>query len=130
MSWIGWVIMLLAGSMVLFQLYIYLQSKRLVGKAAPPLDDGDGQGERGAKLIYFHSPNCGPCRKMTPLIEELASDHGNVVSVDVSQDLDTARKYQVRATPTTVLVRDGRVSQVLLGFQSLQKLQGLLSAEV
>ncbi len=131
MSWVGWVLLLLTGTFVLFQLYIYLQSKRLVGKAAPALESGDKGGLQGSgqTLLYFYSPNCGPCRKMTPLIDELASRHDNVVSVDVSRELETARTYRVRAVPTTVLVRDGRIRKVLLGFQSVKKLKGLLSVD-
>ena len=130
MSWFGWVMLVLAGTILLFRLHLYLQSKRLEGKAAPALEAAGREGLQtaGPTLIYFHSPQCGPCKKMTPLIEELVASHENVVSVDVSRELETARKYQIRAVPTTVLVRDGRVQKVLLGFQSLKRLNGLLSA--
>jgi thioredoxin 1 len=103
----------------------------MVGAHAPSLGSGQEGGlpERGTSLIYFYSPDCGPCRKMTPLVRQLDARYGRVKRVDVSQDLETARSYQVRAVPTTVLVEDGRISKVLIGFQSLAKLEGLLSAD-
>jgi len=128
MSWAGVIVTGLVAAMVLFQLRIYLQSKGMVGKKAPTLAETDPDvGETGSlELVYFHSPRCGPCRRMSPLIDGLAERYGNVTRVDISQDREAARKYHVRATPTTILVEDGVISKVLLGPQSEKTLEGLL----
>jgi len=128
MSWVGYVVITVVAVIVLFQLSIYLQAKRLEGKQAPSLGEGDRAHGSGRSLIYFHSPSCGPCRRMTPVIEALAGDRpGRVTSVDISQDMASAQRYNVRATPTIVLVEDGTVAKVLLGPQSEKKLGALLA---
>lgn len=126
MSWIGMVVLVLVGAIVLFQLNIYLQSKRMVGRQAPQVGES-AVPDQGRELIYFHSPRCGPCRRMTPVIDALADQGEPVISVDISRDLESARKYNVRATPTTILVQDGRIEKVLLGPQSPKKLKSLLA---
>ena len=128
MSWFGVLMLTLVGLVVAFQLSIYWRSKRMIGQAAPRLegfpegDDGDG-----SLLIYFHSPSCGPCKRMSPMIDEMAQRYPNVRSIDVSQQVEIALKYNVRATPTTILVEDGKVAKVLLGPQSSAKLEALLN---
>ncbi len=126
MSWFGVLILTLVGLMVLFQFSIYWRSKRMVGKAAPELDGQEGAPEEGTRLIYFHSPGCGPCKRMSPMVEALARDHPNVLSVDVSRQMEVALKYNVRATPTVVLVKEGKVAKVLLGPQSQARLEALM----
>ena len=126
MSWFGVMILSLVGLMVLFQFSIYWRSKRMVGKAAPDLGDGEENADAGTRLIYFHSPNCGPCKRMSPMVDELAGRYPNVTSVDVSRNMEVALKYNVRATPTVVLVKEGKVAKVLLGPQSEARLEALL----
>ena len=128
MSWAAVVVIGLVLAMLLFQLFIYLQSKGMVGKRAPDLNGGRELPEEDI-LIYFYSPGCRPCRSMTALMERLSERYANIVRVDVSRDLDTARRYQVRATPTTILVRRGRVEQVLIGRQKEKRLEELLQRQ-
>lgn len=125
MSWFGVIVLTLVGLLVLFQFSIYWRSKRMVGRVAPDLG-ADSEEAGGSRLIYFHSPGCGPCRRMTPVIEEMAKKYPNVSSIDVSRQMEVALKYNVRATPTVVLVKDGKVAKVLLGPQSPGKLESLL----
>ncbi|HEB94857.1 MAG TPA: hypothetical protein ENI96_00305 [Sedimenticola thiotaurini] len=126
MSWFGVVILTLVGLMILFQASIYWRSKRMVGREAPDLGDEAGARAGGSRLIYFHSPNCGPCKRMSPMIEEMARRHPNIQSIDVSRQMELALKYNVRATPTVVLVKEGKVAKVLLGPQSQARLEALV----
>lgn len=128
MSWFGVLMLTIVGLVVAFQLSIYWRSKRMIGQTAPRLeghpeaDDGDSN-----LLIYFHSPNCGPCKRMSPMIDEMAQRYPNVHSIDISQSMEIALKYNVRATPTTILVEHGKVAKVMLGPQSPAKLEALLN---
>ncbi len=127
MSWVGIVVLVVVGLFILLQLSVVLQSRRMVGREAPALKAGGVPGQ-GVELVYFHSPGCGPCRTMTPVIEALAREGAPVLSIDVSKDQESARRYSVRATPTTILIRDGKIEKVLLGPQSPKKLKALLDA--
>ena len=70
-------------------------------------------GSRG--LVYFFSPSCHACKAQTPIIKELQYSNKNVFDVDISKDMETARIFGIKATPTTMTVENGKISQVLLG---------------
>jgi thioredoxin 1 len=77
-------------------------------------------------LFYFSSPHCSMCRSMTPIIERLTAEYGNIIKVNVSQTTELARKFGVMGTPTLVLVRDGKVDSMLVGAKSEKRVRALL----
>jgi thioredoxin-like negative regulator of GroEL len=83
--------------------------------------------KNGSKgLVYFFSPSCHACKAQTPIIKELQSSSRNVYDVDISRDMDTAKIFGVKATPSTIIVEDGVISQVLLGVKQKDVLMGYL----
>lgn len=122
MSWQIMVIIVMGGLLILIPLLTYLSSRRMVGKAVA----GNRFGAE-AQMLYFYSKSCGPCRHMTPIIDQLAKQHANVRKIDVAQAPDTAREYGVRATPTTILVQGHVIKQVALGAKSQKQLERLLA---
>lgn len=77
-------------------------------------------------LLYCYSRNCGPCKKMTPLVDELRDAGAPIVKIELSRHMDLARELGIRAAPTLLLVSNGRVEEVMLGFQSPERVRGLL----
>ena len=112
---------------ILMQLSITYQSNKQIGKTAPETPLISESDTARPVLLYFHSPNCGACKSMTPIIAELAENNGNVISIDASQSLETARAYNVRGTPTIIQVKEGKIAKVLLGAQSQETLKHLLT---
>jgi thioredoxin 1 len=110
--------------------FVVRASRAMVGRRVEGLGDKlpglDAPGGRG--LVYFYSDGCPPCREMTPMIERLAQDHPLVFKVDVGADPDTARRFGVRATPTTYVVRDGLVTRSILGARRREVFEKLLSS--
>jgi thioredoxin-like negative regulator of GroEL len=60
------------------------------------------------------------------VIDRLAARHPNVFKVDASADLEQARAFGVAATPTLMLVEDGRIVRVIVGSTSEKNLESLL----
>ena len=60
-------------------------------------------------LIDFYADWCGPCKMLSPIIDEIAEENSEIkvviVNVDDSQDL--AMKYQVMSIPTLVVIKNG-----------------------
>jgi thioredoxin 1 len=124
MSWIMIVLLLVAAFLILMPLLTYLSARRMVGKEIAA-SHSDNQPEN--RLIYFYSANCGPCRNMTPIIDRLAESNTEVSKVDVQADPQTARDFNIRATPTTVLIKGNRVLDVVLGAKGEKQLNELLN---
>ncbi|BAO44752.1 thioredoxin family protein [Thiolapillus brandeum] len=98
------------------QLYIRHKAMQVRGQPASILHSlFPDLPSKGKALVFCHSPGCAPCRAMLPHIRDLAENHPGVYTLDISQHLDLAKTVGIRATPTTLLIRDGRISQVLVG---------------
>jgi len=112
----------------LMQFYMIIRMRMRKGKPAPELAGKAGKMvQRGDKtLFYFYSPSCRACKVMTPIVEQLSRHHKNIIKVDVSRDMETARKFGVMGTPSTVLIEAGKISEFLVGAQSEAKLLSLL----
>lgn len=113
---------------LLFGLMPRILSSRAKGQAAPDLSvfykDNDLP---NTVLLYFWSTNCGMCRSVTPIIQQLAEEGEPVLSVDAVQHMDLARELRVMGTPTLVVIRHNLVDQVIVGAQSEKKIRSLLS---
>tara|TARA_R110000803_G_scaffold89302_1_gene156517 strand:- start:4555 stop:4851 length:297 start_codon:yes stop_codon:yes gene_type:complete len=61
-------------------------------------------------LVDFYANWCGPCKMMTPIIEETKSELGdkaNVLKVNVDNNKEVSVKYNVRSIPTVILFKNG-----------------------
>jgi len=74
----------------------------------------------GSVLIDFWSPQCGPCKKLLPIIDEIKKENPDVVviKINVLENMDEAIKYSVRSLPTLIFLKDGEVSDKMIGLQS------------
>jgi thioredoxin 1 len=112
----------------LLQYGMVLKMRMKKGKPAPELTGSYAKAlKTGNKsLFYFYSPGCGACRPMTPLIEKMMKQYKNIFKVNISQDMDTARRFGVMGTPATILVRDGRIAEFLVGPQQEKRIIELM----
>lgn len=131
MEYLPFILLAVLGLFMAMPLYIWLGSKRMQGRAAPDYQRLLGAEQQGMDrlLFYFYSPHCGPCRTLGPVVDQMAQRYGCVVKVDVAQDMAVARQFGVRATPTLVLVEQGKVVKVMLGAVSEKTLELLLGGK-
>lgn len=69
-------------------------------------------------LVDFWAPWCGPCKMLTPTIEELAGDYEGKVRVgkmNTDENPQTATGHQISAIPTVMLFKDGEVVERFVG---------------
>ncbi len=75
-------------------------------------------------VVDFSAAWCGPCRSIAPVIENLAKDYADrvtVATVDIDDNPRLAAKYGVRSVPTVMLFAGGDVKRVLVGARSAQE---------
>lgn len=111
--------------MAALQLYVVWRAHRSLGQMAPPLEEvlPAGTSPQRRMLFYFYSEHCGPCRSVTPLIDDLADGDEGVVKFDVRRHFAVARRFGVMGTPTLVLLLDGRIARVHVGGITPARLQ-------
>lgn len=79
----------------------------------------------GLVIVDFGATWCGPCKKLDPILEELAVEYGDKVKirkVDVGEAPGVAQKYQVLSVPRVLFFRDGMVREQITGLVSKQRL--------
>ena len=86
------------------------------------VDDGSFESEvinsDGPVLVDFSATWCGPCKKLEPVIEEIATDYAGrlkVVKVDVDKARNTAAKFGVMSVPMVLLFQGGVVKDQVMG---------------
>ena len=88
-------------------------------------DNFDETVNKGISLVDFWAPWCGPCKMLSPVIEELATDFdgkANICKVNTDVEQDLAVKYGVRSIPTILFMKDGEVVDQIIGANSKQAL--------
>ena len=75
----------------------------------------------GAVLVDFSATWCGPCKKLEPIVKDIASAYGErlkVVKVDIDRAPGVATRFAILSVPTLLLFKDGVVRDQALGLQS------------
>ena len=71
-------------------------------------------------MVDFWAEWCGPCKMVTPVVEELAKEYKGkikIASMDVDGNRQTPGKYGIRNIPTLIFFKSGGVSQTIIGAQ-------------
>jgi thioredoxin 1 len=83
-------------------------------------------------VIDFWSEHCGPCKMLSPVLDEVAAELGDqakVTKVDVMANRDLAMKFGIRAVPSLIFLKGGEVKETKTGIMMkdaiIQKLTSL-----
>ena len=84
-------------------------------------------------VVDFWAPWCQPCRMIAPVLEKLASEYADKVTIakiNTDENPAWAMKYGVQGIPTLLFIKDGQVKDTIVGVASIpiikSKMEGLL----
>ena len=76
-------------------------------------------------LVDFYADWCGPCKMMSPIIEEIADeleDKVKVGKVNSDENMELAEKYQIMSIPTIMIIKNGQVVKTFVGVTSKEEI--------
>jgi thioredoxin 1 len=82
-------------------------------------------------LVDFWAPWCGPCKMISPIVEELAGDFAGkikVAKINVDNNQDLAAKFGIRGIPTVMIFKGGQKVNAFVGLRPKEDLAKAIEA--
>ncbi|MFV0344297.1 MAG: thioredoxin [Anaerocolumna sp.] len=78
-------------------------------------------------LIDFWASWCGPCRMVSPIVDEIAEENTDIIvgKINVDEEGELARDFKVMTIPTLMAFKDGKQTNSVIGVQSKQNILNL-----
>lgn len=83
----------------------------------------------GVVVVDFFATWCGPCKMLAPVFEGLGeelADKAKFVKVDVDESPDIAQRYQVMTVPSVLVLKDGELKEVSVGYVPKDQLKAIV----
>ena len=82
-------------------------------------------------LVDFWAEWCGPCRALTPILEEVAATHGAEVTfakINIDENPEAPSKFGVMSIPTLIIFKNGQVEAVKMGLLTKSQLSAFVES--
>lgn len=79
-------------------------------------------------LVDFWASWCGPCRMLSPIIDEIAEEHPEikVCKINIDDEAELAIRHGVMSVPTLMLFKNGEIAQTAVGVRPKDEILDLL----
>lgn len=82
--------------------------------------------ENKPTLVDFFATWCGPCRMLSPILEQVeagANGEFNVVKMDVDESYDVAKKFGIMSVPTMIIFKNGEEQEKIVGLRQKTQIE-------
>ena len=81
------------------------------------------KGSEKTVLLDFYADWCGPCRMLSPVVDQVAEENGEVFfgKVNVDEEKELASRYGIMSIPALVLFKDGKAVDSMVGFRPKER---------
>ena len=85
--------------------------------------------KEGLVLVDFFATWCGPCKMLSPVLEEVANENPNltVLKIDVDEVGELAARFGIQAIPTLILFKNGEEVAKRMGYQNKNQLLAFIN---
>jgi len=94
-------------------------------------DNFESEIASGITLVDFFAEWCGPCRMMTPILEQIASENykgAAIAKLDIDSEQKTSSQFQVTSVPTLILFKDGKEINRLVGLRDADAIKEFIDS--
>ena len=93
----------------------------------------DQETKQGVVLVDFWAEWCGPCRRLAPTVDALASEYDGrltVAKLNVDENPEVPGRFAVRGIPTLLLFKEGELAETIVGLRGKDDLAKLIERHV
>lgn len=87
----------------------------------------------GAVLVDYWAEWCGPCKMITPILDEISSDYSGKIKIaklNIDENPNTPPKYGIRGIPTLMIFKNGNVEATKVGALSKSQLTAFIDSNI
>lgn len=78
--------------------------------------------------VDFYADWCGPCKMMSPIVEQLAIEIPDIVvgKLNVDDNQESSIKYEISSIPTMIIFKQGEIARTLVGVRDVEELKQII----